>query len=252
MARVLLLAGTAEATDLASRLSSAGIEVISSLAGVTRSPVSRQGAVRIGGFGGVAGLVAYLRRSHIDVLIDATHPFASVMPFHAASAAAEVGVAHFRLLRPEWAPTEDDRWLAVPDIPAAVAAISDHGFQRVFLTVGRTSAAAFASCADVSFVVRAIEPLGDALPGATVLLQRGPFNVADELRLLREHRIDSVVAKNSGGPATSAKLIAARQLGLPVVMIARPPQPETTVVSTVEEAVAMLGDLGVTMTEPTL
>jgi precorrin-6A/cobalt-precorrin-6A reductase len=133
-----------------------------------------------------------------------------------------------------------------------VAAISDHGFQRVFLTVGRTSAAAFASCADVSFVVRAIEPLGDALPGATVLLQRGPFNVADELRLLREHRIDSVVAKNSGGPATSAKLIAARQLGLPVVMIARPPQPETTVVSTVEEAVAMLGDLGVTMTEPTL
>ncbi|MEQ1701772.1 MAG: cobalt-precorrin-6A reductase [Ilumatobacteraceae bacterium] len=237
MPRVLLLAGTTEATVLAGRLVALGAEVISSLAGVTRSPVGRAGLVRSGGFGGVEGLVRYLVEQSIDAVIDATHPFAAVMPFHAAAAAAAVQIPRCRLLRPAWQPVEGDRWVPVTDIEAAIVAVSREGARRVFLTVGRQTAGAFAACRDVQFLVRAIEPIAGVLAGAEVVLQRGPFGLEDEIALLSTHGIDTIVAKNSGGTATAPKLAAARQLGIRVIMIDRPAQPAGPVTQFVEDAV---------------
>lgn len=225
MARILILAGTTEATELAAALVADGHEVTSSLAGVTRSPSPRAGAVRRGGFGGVVGLDAYLRDHDIEVLVDATHPFAAVMPFHAVDAAAASGVPTCRLLRAPWTPVSGDAWHPVPTMEAAPDELRRLDARRVFLAVGRQSAAVFAECADMWFLVRAIEP--PAGEWAEVVLQRGPFGLDDEIALLREHLVDTMVVKNSGGTATSAKLDAARRCGVRVVVVERPPQPDT-------------------------
>jgi precorrin-6A/cobalt-precorrin-6A reductase len=214
--------------------------VVSSFAGVTSTPTDRPGRVRRGGFGGAEGLADYLRTEGIEALVDATHPFAAQMPFHATAAARLADVPNCRLLRPPWRTVPGDRWVGVPTLEGAAHYIDLAGRRRVFLAVGRQSAGVFSSCAGTAFVVRAIEPLEGVLPGAEVILARGPFSFDDEVALLDDHHIDAVVAKNSGGSATRAKLDAARALGIEVVMVERPAQPQVDLVDDVPAALGWL------------
>jgi len=240
--RLLLLGGTGEAVALAARLADdTRIEAITSLAGRTRAPAAIAGQVRIGGFGGTDGLAEYLATEKIDLLIDATHPYAARMPHGAAEACARTGVPRLRLLRPPWAPIDGDRWIAAADLAAAAAALPGlaHG---VFLTTGQRDLEAFAPLTDIWFLVRLIEPPVVPLPLAhcEIRLARGPFSAEDEIALMREHRIEAVVSKNSGGEATYGKIAAARALDLPVIMIERPPQPAGETVETIEACLAWL------------
>jgi precorrin-6A/cobalt-precorrin-6A reductase len=239
---VLLLAGTAEAAALARLLVAGGVGVTASLAGRTRAPAPLPCPVRTGGFGGAAGLAAALRAGGFGLLVDATHPFAAVMPHHAATAAAEAGVPRLRLLRPPWRPGPGDRWDEVDDLDAAADRLAEVGARRVLLTTGRGTLAPFAGlpAAGISVVVRSIEPpdLPPALAGVTVVRDRGPYDLAAESALLREHRADALVTRNSGGTETAAKLAAARDAGVRVVMVRRPRQPAGPSVGTPEEAAA--------------
>ncbi|QNG18766.1 cobalt-precorrin-6A reductase [Rhodococcus triatomae] len=241
--RVLILGGTAEARELAAALDGhRGVDVVSSLAGRVRRPRLPRGAVRTGGFGGVEGLVAWLRRNEVDAVVDATHPFASQMTVHAVAAAELAGVPLLVLRRPEWVPQHGDRWTSVPDLAGAAAAVGEADAARVFLTIGRQGVAAFA---DLSrhFLIRAIDPPEGPVPAdSRILLARGPFGVEEEIRTLRADAIDLLVTKNSGGDLTEGKLAACRALDVPVLMIERPPLP--TGVATVAgagEAVRRLG-----------
>lgn len=214
---------------------------MSSLAGRVRAPVLPEGAVRVGGFGGVEGLREYLRDNGIGLLVDATHPFAGVMSDHAAAAAAAEGVPLLHLRRPGWVAGPGASWTRVPTLAAAAAMARG----RVFLTIGRQGVSAFAGVADAWFLIRAIDPPDPPLPPAhEIVLARGPFAVAAEIELLRWHRIDLLVTKDSGGPDTEAKLVAAGELGVPVVVVDRPPLPAGggAVVATVDEALAWLRD----------
>jgi precorrin-6A/cobalt-precorrin-6A reductase len=229
--RVLLLGGTAEASKLARLLArQSGISAILSFAGRTREPHAPKIPYRTGGFGGVDGLVVYLEAERIDVLVDATHPFAEQMSRHAALAAARVNIPLVCLSRPAWRPEAADRWIIVGTMAAAAAALG-HESKRVFLTIGRLQIEAFAAAPQHFYLVRAIEPLlpSPNLPRHRVILGRGPFTLEAEEKLLREESIDVIVTKNSGGAATFAKLLAARALGLPVVMVDRPGQALGTV-----------------------
>lgn len=223
---VLVLGGTGEGRELAGRLSErAGVVVTSSLAGRVREPLLPPGRVRIGGFGGAEGLAHWLREHRVDALIDATHPFASVISDNAAAASRATGVPAIILQRPGWREQAGDRWERVPDLATAAAHLPRLG-RRAFLTIGRQEVGAFAAVADVWFLVRAVEPPAPPLPPRhEVLLARGPFDLDGELALMREWGIDVVVTKDSGGPATRAKLDAARALGLPVLVAERPPPP---------------------------
>jgi precorrin-6A/cobalt-precorrin-6A reductase len=245
--KVLLLAGTAEATQLARLLAELpDVSVTVSYAGRTSPPDLQGCGVRVGGFGGVDGLAADIRREAYDALVDATHPFAAVMPWNAAAAADAVGVPRLRLLRPPWEQSPADTWLEIADLAAAPDALRKVDAHRVLLTTGRLELAPFRplSQAGVEFVVRSIEPPDpQPLVGATVLLARPPFTVADEIALLHDHRIDTVVTKNSGGTATAAKLTAARRVGLPVVMVARPPVPNGPLATTAADALTWLESL---------
>lgn len=246
--RVLVLGGTADANRLvasiAARLPEAG--VLLSLAGRTVEPVVPSGcAVRHGGFGGAEALAAFLRAGGFAALIDATHPFAARISRNAAVAAAAAAMPCLHLVRPAWHQVHGDRWIEVPDAAAAAAALSGlvaEGRRTAFLTVGRQELAAFKAVDGARFLVRAVEPpaAADLPDGARLLLARGPFSLADERRLLTEEGVDVLVAKNSGGEATYAKIAAARDLGLPVVMLVRPPLPPGETVDTVETAVAWL------------
>jgi len=240
--RVLLLAGSTEASATARALDARDdCELTVSFAGRTRTRVDMPGEVRVGGFGGVDGLVTYLRAERIDVVVDATHPFAATMPHHAAEACRIAGVAGVRLCRPPWSATAADRWYPVDDLAGAAKQIGTLGARRVFLTTGRQELAPFAGMADVWFLVRAIEaPDPMPLSRATVILDRGPFAVDAERRLLLDHEIDLVVSKNSGGSATAAKLEAARDLSIPVVMVNRPAPAGLPLVATTADALAWL------------
>ncbi len=220
--RVLVLGGTAEARELADALATTpGVLVTTSLAGRTRDPRLPAGDVRTGGFGGVDGLAVACER--VDLLVDATHPFAARMTEHAAEAAARTGTPLVVLRRPGWTEGPGDDWRRVPTTGAAAAGCAGGGFSRVFLAIGRQGVGEFLDV-DAWFLVRAIER-PDVLPARSeLLLARGPFALDDERALLRRHRIDVVVAKDSGG-ATEAKLAAARELGVPVVLIDRPSVP---------------------------
>ncbi|RVW04192.1 cobalt-precorrin-6A reductase [Rhodococcus xishaensis] len=225
MRRVLVLGGTSEARMLASRLDQdPTLEVISSLAGRVREPVLPTGRVRIGGFGGAGALAAWLRTNDIDAVVDATHPFAGRITANASAAATEACVPILVLRRPEWVAGPRDHWHEVADLAAAAESVPTVG-ERVFLTIGRQGVGAFADCPGW-FLVRAIDPPEARMPrDSELLLARGPFTVDEELTLMLEHRIDVLVTKNSGGELTSAKLEAARALGVPVVMVARTPIP---------------------------
>jgi precorrin-6A/cobalt-precorrin-6A reductase len=238
--RVLILAGTSEAVALVEACAGRGLEVISSLAGRTAAPTPLPGAVRVGGFGGAAGLERFLRAQAIDRLIDASHPFAAQIGRHAAAACSAAGVPRLRLLRPPWPRRPDDRWHEVSTLAEAARLLPELG-QRAFLTVGHRELAAFAGVPGVRFLVRTIEPPAYLpLPEALCLQARGPFALPDEVVLLRAHRIDVLVTKASGGDATYAKLAAARALGLPVIMLRRPAPPAGPVVGSVALALAWL------------
>lgn len=240
MTRLLLLGGSTEASAIARALGDRpGFDVTVSYAGRTQERTRTPGTVRVGGFGGVTGLVGYLQDERVDLLVDATHPFAAHMPHHAAEAAAVAGIAHVRVCRPPWAPEPGDRWHTVADLDAAADALDPLGPVRVFLTTGRQELSPFARVRAAWFLVRAIEaPSVQPLARASVVLARGPFDESAELTLMVEHRIDVVVSKNSGGTAAEAKLRAARMLDLPVVMVDRPRGPDVTTVTTVDDALA--------------
>ncbi|MEU6266275.1 cobalt-precorrin-6A reductase [Saccharopolyspora shandongensis] len=240
MTRVLVLGGTGEARKLAERLAERpDLRVTSSLAGRVREPQLPPGEVRVGGFGGVDGLADWLQREQVDAVVDATHPFAGTITENAVAAAERARCPILVLRRPAWRPGPGDDWRPAPSLAAAAALLPELG-ERIFLTTGRQGLAHFAALS-LRFLVRTVDPPEPPLPPhTTVLLARGPFTVDDELALLREHRIDVVVTKNSGGSMTSAKLTAARELGLPVVVVQRPPQPAASSAETVEDAVAWL------------
>ncbi|MGW5126052.1 cobalt-precorrin-6A reductase [Streptomyces sp. NPDC004069] len=223
---ILVLGGTAEARELAAVLAARdGVRVTSSLAGRVTRPGALAGEVRVGGFGGADGLASWLREHRVDAVVDATHPFAEGITRNAALAATATGVPVVVLRRPGWRPGRGDRWHPVASLPAAAELLPRLG-RRVFLTTGRLGLAAFAHLAEAHFVVRSVEPPEPPMPPDThLLLARGPFTVAAEKELLRAHRIDVLVSKDSGGAATAAKLSAARELGLPVVVVRRPPLP---------------------------
>lgn len=241
--KVLVLGGTAEARELAERLvEQRDAEVVVSLAGHTARPVALPCPVRTGGFGGAGGLATYVRTTGTDVLIDATHAFSATMPAHAARASALTGIPHVRLVRPPWAPRSGDHWVDADDLHDASRHLVALGARRVLLTTGRLDLEPFVPLREVHFVVRSIEePDGLALVGATIIRGRGPFTAGAELALLRDHAVDTVVTKNSGGP--DAKLVAARQAGVGVVMVRRPPAVDGARVATAKEAVAWLAGL---------
>ena len=240
--RVLILGGTAEAAALARALAEdARVAATTSLAGRTRAPAELPGAVRRGGFGGAQALADYLAVRAVDLLVDATHPFAARISRNAAQACAAAGVPRLVLTRAPWTAREGDRWTPVPDAQAAAAALPGLG-ARVFLTIGRQELAAFAGLDAVWFLVRLVEPPEDPilLEDFRLVLGRGPFSPAQETALLREHGIEMVVSKNSGGPSTYAKIEAARALALPVVMVERPALPEGETVESVATALAWI------------
>ncbi|MGW4898378.1 cobalt-precorrin-6A reductase [Kitasatospora sp. NPDC004240] len=243
---VLILGGTTEARTLAAALDGdGGRRVTSSLAGRVAEPRLPAGEVRIGGFGGPEGLAAWLREGRVSALVDATHPFAGVMSHNAALAAAAAGVPLLALRRPGWSPVAGDRWHPVDSLAAAADALPGLG-RRVFLTTGRQGLAAFAHLDGLHFLARSVDPPEAPMPASTeVLLDRGPFTLDGERAVLREHRIDVLVTKDSGGAATAPKLTAARELGLPVVIVRRPEPPAgVPVAATVTEALHWLDRAG--------
>nr|WP_202527608.1 cobalt-precorrin-6A reductase [Streptomyces sp. SID486] len=222
----MILGGTTEARRLAELLhGTPGLEVTSSLAGRVASPRLPPGGTRVGGFGGAEGLTAWLREHGADAVVDATHPFAGTISFHAARAAATARVPLLALRRPGWTPVEGDRWHEAGSLEEAARLLPALG-RRVFLTTGRTGLAAFADLEQLWFLVRSVDAPEPPHPAAMeVLLDRGPFTLDGERGLLRRHRIDVVVTKDSGGAATAPKLAAAREAGVPVVVVRRPPVP---------------------------
>jgi precorrin-6A/cobalt-precorrin-6A reductase len=242
--RLLILGGTAEAAALAhavlARLGDA-IDVTTSLAGRTERPNPLPGRLRIGGFGGPAGLAAYLVEHEFDRLIDATHPFAARISTAARLACEETGVPRLMLLRPPWRRHPRDRWIEVDDMAAAAAVVGRIG-RHALLTVGTGEIACFAAVDEVRFLVRLVDPPRRPLPlrCCRVIVGRGPFTLAGERRRLEDHAIDVLVCKASGGAATEAKILAARELGLPVVMVRRPPREPGEAVETVASALDWL------------
>jgi precorrin-6A/cobalt-precorrin-6A reductase len=242
MPRILILGGTTEARGLAERLAArADLDITLSLAGRTVSPVALPVPVRSGGFGGVAGLADYLARERIAALIDATHPYANIISANAAAAARETNVPLIALRRPPWFKVNGDRWIDVNDVGAAVDTLGQES-RRVFVALGRNELAPFVLAPQHHYLIRSVDPVDPPLPLPQVsyVTGRGPFGEAEDTALLAAHRIEIIVAKNSGGAATYGKIAAARALGLDVIMLRRPAIPDAPNVETVAEAIAWL------------
>ena len=241
MARVLLLGGTTEASLLARALGDAQIDTVYSYAGRTASPVEQPVPVRCGGFGGVAGLAAFLTTEGITHVVDATHPFAAQISRNAIAACEAGAVPLVALERPQWQAETGDDWHAAADIAGAVEALPDAP-ARVFLAIGKQTLAPFAAKPQHHYLLRLVDPPEGPLPlpDATVVVARGPFATEGDLELLRAHKISHVVAKNAGGAGAEAKLIAARRLRLPVILINRPARPPRVVLGTVREVMGWL------------
>jgi precorrin-6A/cobalt-precorrin-6A reductase len=241
MTRILLLGGTSEANLVAQAMAKAGLAGVYSYAGRTEAPMGQPIHMRVGGFGGVKGLRAYLEAEGITHVIDATHPFAAQMSSNAVAACGDTDTPLIALERAPWTKGEADRWTLVPDLSAAVAAL-DGPPQRVFLAIGRQHVDAFATQPQHRYLLRLVdEPTGPLPFPADVVVARGPFDVAGDTALMRDHGTEVVVAKNAGGKGAVAKIAAARALGLPVVMIDRPAIPPREVARTVAEVMAWLG-----------
>jgi len=237
--RVLILGGTAEARALAQQLDDAAVPVISSLAGRVARPRLPVGEVRVGGFGGPEALALWLEDEAIAAVVDATHPFAQRISASAARAARAAGVALLRLERPGWQAADGDRWLWVDDLATAAAALAELGARRVLLTTGRQGLEAFAADDTCWFLIRCVDPPEVTLPPHhEVLLDRGPYTLEGERGLVDAHGIDVVVTKDSGGALTEAKLHAARERGLPVVVVRRPAREDVETVRAVADAAA--------------
>lgn len=226
-ATVLILGGTADARELAGRVAGRPeVRVISSLAGRVRDPALPVGEVRVGGFGGADGLAAWLRAEGVFAVVDATHPFAQDISANAAAACVRTGTPLVAVVRPPWVASEGDRWHEVPSLTDAAALLPSLG-RRVFLTTGRQGLAEFASLAQTWFLIRCVDPPSGPLPRrCEIVLARGPYDAAAERALMRQYGIDVLVTKNSGGKLTAGKLTAARELGIAVVMVARPFRPD--------------------------
>ena len=248
--RVLILGGTADANRLAQAVANdPRIDAVLSYAGRTENPTLPPIAWRLGGFGGVAGLVDYLRAENIVRVVDATHSFAAQMSAHAVAACAVAGVPLLALERPPWQRMPGDHWIEVDDLKAAAEALGTAP-RRVFLGIGRLHLKTFAAHSQHAYLVRLVDPPRAPLPlpGAEVIVARGPFDRAGDRAMLTNYRADIIVAKNAGGDSTSAKIEAARDLALPVVMVRRPFIPAREKVDTVAEVLRWLGH-GKTPTE---
>ena len=240
--RVLILGGTTEARQLAGRLAArADLSITLSLAGRTVDTVAQPVPVGSGGFGGAEGLAQYLRVERVDLLIDATHPYAANISRNAAEASALAGVPILALRRPGWEAVEGDRWTLAENAEEAVAALGQKP-RRVLLALGRQEIAAFERAPQHAYVIRSVDPVEPPLtvPNATYILARGPFAEADERELLASHRIDAIVAKNSGGTATYGKIAAARELGVEVILFRRPDLPQVPHAKSVAELAGMV------------
>ena len=241
--RILILGGTGDSARLIPQLAAlANVELIASLAGRTPKPnipnVGQVGQVRMGGFGGVDGLVNYLKTEKIDLLLDMTHPFAAQITHNASIAAQCVGIPRLVFCRPAWEKEAGDRWITAVDHMAAAKLIPEIA-DRVFLTIGRQELSAFATIMNCWFLMRMITlPSSTILrPPGEILLDQGPFDLEKETQLLIQYNIGAIVSKNSGGSAAQAKIIAARNLGLPIIMIPRPELPDGDVVSDLQAIV---------------
>lgn len=243
---LLILGGTGEAAALARRLAdeTGKWDVVTSLAGRLPGTPDLPGRLRVGGFGGAAGLRTYLETERITAVIDATHPFAAEISAHARAACEAAGVPRLQLWRPEWERQDGDDWIEVDSVEAAAQRLPDVG-RRAFLTIGSNEIAPFAVCREVWFLVRLIKA-PDSIPLAayTLITARGPYTVVGERALLDEHAIDVVVSKASGGGATEAKITAARDAGLPVLMVRRPPPEPGPQTADPDGALAWLVSLG--------
>ncbi|MBK0328202.1 cobalt-precorrin-6A reductase [Rhodobacteraceae bacterium F11138] len=237
---LLILGGTTEASALARAVSERGIRAVFSYAGRTRTPRVQPLPQRVGGFGGVAGLVQYLRDTGVTHVVDATHPFAAAMSRNAIEACARTDVHLAALTRPAWQPQPGDDWHRVPDIPGAVAALNGPG-RRVLLALGRLHLTGFADHPQHHYVLRMVdEPDRPPLPDCAVVVARGPFTQAGDMALMQAHGVDLVVSKNSGGDGARAKIDAARRLKLPVVMIDRPVVPARRELSSPDQVLGWL------------
>ena len=240
--RVLILGGTGEANQLAYRMSRAQIDAIYSYAGRTKSPLGHPLPTHIGGFGGAAGLAQFIWHERITHVIDATHAFAAQMSHHALEACTTTGTALLGLERAPWTPVATDRWIEVANIAAAVRALTDAPV-RVFLAIGRHHVAPFAAKPQHAYTLRFVDPPDEPLPlpNADVVVSRGPFTVAGDRELMSRRGIEWLVARNAGGIGARAKIDAARELALPVIMIARPAPPDRPHVKRIEDVLAWLG-----------
>jgi precorrin-6A/cobalt-precorrin-6A reductase len=241
--RVVILGGTSDGRQLAERLAGdPRYAVVLSFAGRTRSLQLPPVPCRVGGFGGVEGLVEYLRHEGCQALIDATHPFAAQMSLHAVRAVEQTGTPLLRIECPAWQPAVGDRWREVSDMEQAVQALGALPL-RVFSSVGRLEVEAFRAAPQHSYLIRAVDDFSIDLPHARVLAARGPFDVAGERELFERERVQVIVSKNAGTAATHAKIVAARALRLPVVMVARPVLPPAQTVATWRDALDWLDGL---------
>ena len=226
---------------LAAEVARAHIDAVYSYGGRTRAPADQPLPTRIGGFGGVSGLADYIRRERITHVIDATHPFAAEMSRHAVQACAQTGTPLIALERAPWTKAPGDNWIEVADVTAAVAALPETP-AKMFLAIGRQHIAPFASKPQHTYTLRFVDPPEAPLPfAADVIVSRGPFTFDGELEMMRTRGIAWIVARNSGGDGARAKIDAARMLGLPVIMIARPKLPERLRVESVAEIMQWLG-----------
>ncbi|MGO4909139.1 cobalt-precorrin-6A reductase [Pseudorhodobacter sp. W20_MBD10_FR17] len=239
--RILLLGGTTEASSLAEALAARDMDAVFSYAGRTAQPAAQRLPMRVGGFGGVAGLAAYIQAHSITHIVDATHPFAAQMSRNAIEASLACGVQLLALERKPWRAAQGDDWLHVPDIAGAVAALPDAP-ARVFLAIGKQTLAPFVAKPQHFYLLRLVDrPDALPLPNATAIIARGPFDVAGDTALLQAHAITHIVAKNAGGSGAEAKLTAARALGVQVILIDRPVLPPRQVAGSVAEVMAWLG-----------
>ncbi|QIE45953.1 cobalt-precorrin-6A reductase [Pseudohalocynthiibacter aestuariivivens] len=233
---LLLLAGTSEAQKLAQALATRGVRAVASLAGATRAPRDLPLPVRHGGFGGADGFATYLAAEGITAVLDATHPFAANITARTARVCAAQGVPYCLLLRPGWQAEPGDQWTFIDREEEAAAHIAPD--ETVFLATGRQTLSCFANLAPRKVWCRQIDPPEEPFPfeGGQFLVGRPPFSVVDETELFTQLGIDWLVVKNAGGTPSRTKLTAARDLGIPVLMLTRPSPPDAPKVSTVEAA----------------
>jgi precorrin-6A/cobalt-precorrin-6A reductase len=238
--KILILGGTKEAREIAARLVQAGHSVTTSLAGVTTNPLLPPGSVRSGGFGGAVGLRDYLFAENIEILVDATHPFAAIMSRHANEAVQGTPIQFCRFERPAWVQTEADHWQVVESLQDAVQNIPKGA--HVFVTTGRKELSSLLARPDLTGVIRTVEPPAETMPeGWRVILERPPHDQASEAKLFHQEGFTHLVTKNAGGRETEAKIQVARRLGLTVIMVQRPLKPDCATFTTVESLIARLG-----------